>query len=141
MKFKNLTQKNFILKILEQFVKTNPFLYKFAMILNSHILRNFFPESDFTGLKYINFPKKKIVYGNLVEKLRNKILEFFDERMKTVTIRLDYQHSRQLANIYEWSRVDKIDYQEEGILMTLTTIPGNLDRLRHQMGVNFTEMN
>ena len=59
MKFKNLTQKNFILKILEQFVKTNPFLYKFAMILNSHILRNFFPESDFTGLKYINFPKKK----------------------------------------------------------------------------------
>ena len=52
MKFKNLTQKNFILKILEQFVKTNPFLYKFAMILNSHILRNFFPESDFTGLKF-----------------------------------------------------------------------------------------
>ena len=59
MKLKKLTQKNFILKILEQFVKTNPFLYKFAMILNSHILRNFFPESDFTGLKYINFPKKK----------------------------------------------------------------------------------
>ena len=59
MKFKNLTQKNFILKILEQFVKTNPFLYKFAMILNSHILRNFFPESDFIGLIYINFPKKK----------------------------------------------------------------------------------
>ena len=61
MKFKKLTQKNLILKIIEQFVKTNPFLYKFAMILNSHILRNFFPESDFTGLKYINFPKKNCI--------------------------------------------------------------------------------
>ena len=104
------------------------------------MLKKLYPEAVFVSVR--NNEKNGLKsYSNLVEKLRNKILEFFDERMKTVTIRLDYQHSRQLANIYEWSRVDKIDYQEEGILMTLTTIPGNLDRLRHQMGVNFTEMN
>ncbi|HIB94707.1 MAG TPA: GTPase HflX [Candidatus Lambdaproteobacteria bacterium] len=104
------------------------------------MLKKLYPEAVFVSVR--NNEKNGLKsYSNLVEKLRNKILEFFDERMKTVTIRLDYQHSRQLANIYEWSRVDNIDYQEEGILMTLTTIPGNLDRLRHQMGVNFTEMN
>jgi GTP-binding protein HflX len=78
--------------------------------------------------------------SSLVENIRKKIVLFFNERMKTVTIRLDYLHSQQLANIYEWSRVDNIDYQEEGILMTLTTIPGNLERLRHQLGSGFTEM-
>jgi len=78
--------------------------------------------------------------SSLVENIRKKIVLFFNERMKTVTIRLDYLHSQQLANIYEWSRVDNIDYQEEGIMMTLTTIPGNLERLRHQLGSGFTEM-
>ena len=47
---------------------------------------------------------------------------------------------KQLANIYELSRVDNIDYQEEGILMTLTAIPGNLERLRHHLGSDYTEM-
>ena len=78
--------------------------------------------------------------STLVDKIRKRILLFFDERMKTVTIRLNYQHSQHLANIYEWSRVDNIDYQEEGIMMTLTTIPGNLERLRHHLGSGFTEM-
>ncbi|MDC0078474.1 hypothetical protein OAJ98_05770, partial [Deltaproteobacteria bacterium] len=78
--------------------------------------------------------------SSLVDIIRQKILHFFDERMKTVTIRLDYLHSQKLANIYEWSRVDNIDYQEEGIMMTLTTIPGNLERLRHHLGSGFTEM-
>ena len=78
--------------------------------------------------------------SSLVDIVRQKILHFFDERMKTVTIRLDYLHSQHLANIYEWSRVDNIDYQEEGIMMTLTTIPGNLERLRHHLGSGFTEM-
>ena len=65
---------------------------------------------------------------------------FFEERMKTVKIRLDYQHCQQLANIYEWSRVDNIDYQEHGIMMTLTAIPRNLERLRHHLGLDITEM-
>ena len=60
--------------------------------------------------------------------------------MKTVRIRLDYKHCQQLANIYEWTRVDNIDYQEKGIMMTLTSIPVNLERLRYQLGSNFKEV-
>ena len=55
-------------------------------------------------------------------------------------IRLDYKYCRQLANIYEWSRVDKIEYHEKGIMMTLTAIPRNLERLRHHLGSNITEV-
>jgi GTP-binding protein HflX len=76
-----------------------------------------------------------------VDKIRKQILVFFEERMKTVKIRLDYQHCQQLANIYQWSRVDEIDYQEQGIMMTLTAIPRNLDRLRHHLGSDIKEMN
>ena len=103
------------------------------------MLEKMYPDAIFVSA--INNGKKGFDKNKtLIDKLRKKILVFFNERMKTVTIRLDYQHSKQLANIYEWSRVDKIDYQEEGILMTLTTIPGNLERLRHHLGADFTEM-
>ena len=77
---------------------------------------------------------------NFVQKIRKHIMVFFEERMRTVKIRLDYQHCQQLANIYEWSRVDNIDYQEHGIMMTLTAIPRNLERLRHHLGPDITEM-
>ena len=60
--------------------------------------------------------------------------------MQTLNIRLDYQYSQKLARIYEWSKVDKIEFQEEGIFMTLTTIPGNFDRLRHDLGEKFKEL-
>jgi GTP-binding protein HflX len=94
------------------------------------MLEKMYPDAVFVSV--INTAENRLLKSStLVDKIRKKILLFFDERMKTVTIRLDYLHSQQLANIYEWSRVDKIDYQEEGIMMTLTTIPGNLERLRH----------
>ena len=75
-----------------------------------------------------------------VATLQERIQTFFKQRMKTVTIRLDYQHSQRLSDIYEWSRVDHIDYREEGILMTLTSLPGYLNRLRHHLAPNFTEL-
>ena len=75
-----------------------------------------------------------------VATLQERIQTFFEQRMKTVTIRLDYQHSQRLSDIYEWSRVDHIDYREEGILMTLTSLPGYLNRLRHHLAPNFTEL-
>ena len=78
--------------------------------------------------------------SDLIEKLKQKILVFFDDRMQTLRIKLDYQNSKKLATIYEWSKVDKIEFQEEGILMTLTTIPGNFDRLRYDLGEKFTEL-
>ena len=65
---------------------------------------------------------------------------FFDDRMQTLKIRLDYQNSKKLASIYNLTQVDKIEFEEEGIFMTLKTIPGNFDRLRHDLGENFTEL-
>ena len=68
-----------------------------------------------------------------VEEIHAKIGDFFEKRMETVTIHLDYCHSRNLSEIYHYSRVDRIDYQEEGILMTLTSLPGNLNHLRQHI--------
>ncbi len=103
------------------------------------MLEKMYPDAVFVSV--VNTEESGLINSStLVDKIRKKILLFFDERMKTVTIRLDYLHLQQLSNIYEWSRVDNIDYQEEGIMMTLTTIPGNLERLRHHLGSVFTEM-
>ncbi|MBC8258714.1 MAG: GTPase HflX [SAR324 cluster bacterium] len=104
------------------------------------MMEKLFPDAVFISvIKGENNGLEKT--STYVENLRNKILSFFDQRMKSMTIRLDYQHSQQLANIYEWSRVDNIDYQEEGILLTLTAVPNNLELLRHRLGANFTELN
>ena len=103
------------------------------------MLKKMYPDAVFVSVK--NNSENGLFKSSIqVEKIRKKILLFFDERMETVTICLDYLHSQRLANIYEWSRVDKIDYQEKGIMMTLTTIPGNLEKLRHHLGSVFTEM-
>ena len=71
--------------------------------------------------------------GSMVE-LREGIVRFFEKKMETVEVLLDYQNSHNLAHIYEWSRVDAIDYKDDGIHLTLTSSSGNLDRLRHHMG-------
>ncbi|MBF0287484.1 MAG: GTPase HflX [SAR324 cluster bacterium] len=71
---------------------------------------------------------------DVAKKLRKKIIQFFDQKMKTVSICLDYQESHNLAHVYEWSRVDQIDYMDDGIHLTLTAPSGNLSRLRHQIG-------
>ena len=111
------------------------------MISNERLLllEKLYPEAVF-----VSALENEIVRQNkklqLVEKLRKKILIFFDDRMQTLRIRLDYENSQKLARIYEWSKVDKIEFQEDGILMTLTTIPGNFDRLRHDLGEKFTEL-
>ena len=75
-----------------------------------------------------------------VEELRESIGSFFEKRMETMTLRLDYQQSQNISDIYQSSRVDSIDYQEEGILMTLTSLPGNLSRLRHHLTPSIQEV-
>ena len=102
------------------------------------LLEKLYPEAIFVSA----IQEKHKKFGNstdFVHKIRKQIMVFFEERMKTVKIRLDYKHCQQLANIYEWSRVDNIDYQEQGIMMTLTAIPRNLERLRHHLGSNITD--
>ena len=103
------------------------------------LLEKLYPEAIFVSAIQEKH-KKTENSADFVQKIRKQIMVFFEERMKTVKIRLDYQHCQQLANIYEWSRVDNIDYQEQGIMMTLTAIPRNLERLRHYLGSNITEM-
>ena len=103
------------------------------------LLEKLYPEAVFFSAIQNEIIRKN-KKSELVENLRKKILIFFDDRMQTLRIRLDYENSQKLARIYEWSKVDKIEFQEEGILMTLTTIPGNFDRLRHDLGEKFTEL-
>ena len=103
------------------------------------LLEKLFPEAIFiSAIEEKN--KKYENTADFVHKIRKQIMVFFEERMKTVKIRLDYQHCQQLANIYEWSRVDNVDYQDQGIMMTLTAIPRNLERLRYHLGSNITEI-
>ena len=103
------------------------------------LLEKLFPEAIFiSAIEEKN--KKYEITADFVHKIRKQIMVFFEERMKTVKIRLDYQHCQQLANIYEWSRVDNVDYQDQGIMMTLTAIPRNLERLRYHLGSNITEI-
>ena len=103
------------------------------------MLEKLYPEAIFVSALEKKH-KKSTNEEDFVKKIRKQIMVFFEERMKTVRIRLDYEHCQQLSNIYELSRVDNIDYQEQGIIMTLTAIPRNLDRLRHHLGSNITEM-
>tara|TARA_B100000686_G_scaffold21428_1_gene19613 strand:- start:31 stop:1353 length:1323 start_codon:yes stop_codon:yes gene_type:complete len=103
------------------------------------LLEKLYPESIFVSA----IEEKLKSYENTVDFvhiIRKKIMVFFEERMKTVKIKLDYEHCQQLAHIYEWSRVDNIDYQDQGIMMTLTAIPSNLERLRHHLGSDITEI-
>ena len=101
------------------------------------LLEKLYPGSIFVSAK--NSPCSKNI-NNLIGKLKRRIQMFFEERMQTLRIRLDYQNSKKLASIYQFSKVDKIEFEEEGILMTLKTIPGNFERLRHDLGEKFIEL-
>ena len=91
-------------------------------LLEQAILRRSYPEAVFISA----------AKGEVTE-LQEAIVNFFEKRMETVQVLLNYQHSRRLAEIYEWSRVNKIDYREEGIFLELTSIPSNLKHLRHHL--------
>lgn len=68
-----------------------------------------------------------------MEPLRARIVEFFDQSMVTTPLRLEYAHSRELASIYKWSRVDEVRYEQDGIHLTITSTPANLRRIQLKM--------
>jgi GTP-binding protein HflX len=86
------------------------------------VLRRNYPEAVFVSAA-----------NGQVSDLQEAIIHFFERRMETVQVQLSYQHSRRLAKIYEWSRVNKIDYRDDGIFLELTAIPSNLQYLRHHL--------
>ncbi len=87
------------------------------------ILKKKYPEALFVS-----------AFNGSMPGLREEIVRFFEKKMDTVEVLLDYQNSHNLAHIYELSRVDSIEYKNDGIHLTLTSSTGNLDRLRHHIG-------
>lgn len=65
--------------------------------------------------------------------LQDSIIQFFEQKMETIQLKIDYSRTGSLAQIYELSRVDCIEYQEDGIHVTLTSLPSNINRLRHRL--------
>lgn len=90
------------------------------------IFRKKYPEASFVSASS----------GDVVE-LRENIIRFFEKKMRTVEVLLDYQNTGNLSHIYEWSRVDQINYEDDGIHLTLTSSSGNLNRLRHHIGSTY----
>ncbi|MBI4082298.1 MAG: GTPase HflX [Candidatus Lambdaproteobacteria bacterium] len=67
--------------------------------------------------------------------LRRGILAFFEQRMITAPLRIGYAAYGELDMVYQWSRVDEVRYEEDGIHLTVTSTPANLERIRAHIGV------
>lgn len=65
-----------------------------------------------------------------IEPLRHEIARFFEKAMITAPVLLRYAEYGELAKVYEWSRVDAVRYEPDGIHLTITSTPDNLERLR-----------
>lgn len=65
-----------------------------------------------------------------IEPLRHEIAQFFEKAMITAPVLLRYAEYGELAKVYEWSRVDAVRYEPDGIHLTITSTPDNLERLR-----------
>ena len=50
--------------------------------------------------------------------------------MVTTPLLLDYASYGELSKIYRWSRVDEVRYEQDGIHLTVTSTPANLERIR-----------
>jgi GTP-binding protein HflX len=65
-----------------------------------------------------------------IEPLRHQISRFFEKAMITAPLLLRYTEYGELSKVYEWSRVDAVRYEPDGIHLTITSTPANLERLR-----------
>ena len=62
--------------------------------------------------------------------VKQRVVRFFEKSMVTTPLFLDYSSYGELSKIYRWSRVDEVRYEPEGIHLTVTSTPANLDRIR-----------
>ena len=67
--------------------------------------------------------------------LKERIVQFFDKSMVTTPLMLEYADYGELTKIYQWSRVDEVRYESDGIHLTVTSTPANLDRIRAKLHV------
>ena len=77
--------------------------------------------------------------GGDVEPLKERIAGFFEKSMVTAPLRLGYTDYGDLSKIYQWSRVDEVRYESDGIHLRVTSTPANLDRIRANVPVTADE--
>lgn len=68
--------------------------------------------------------------------LKERIVRFFEKSMVTMPLHLEYEDYGDLAKIYRWSRVDEVRYESDGIYLTITSTPANLQRIRAKVPVD-----
>lgn len=67
--------------------------------------------------------------------LLGRVNAFFEKSMVTTPLLLEYADSGGLAKIYRWGRVDEVRYEDDGIHLTVTSTPANLERIRSSLPV------
>jgi GTP-binding protein HflX len=65
--------------------------------------------------------------------LLGRVNAFFEKSMVTTPLMLEYADSGGLAKIYKWGRVDEVRYEDDGIHLTVTSTPANLERIRSSL--------
>ncbi|MCZ6730271.1 MAG: GTPase HflX, partial [SAR324 cluster bacterium] len=58
---------------------------------------------------------------------------FFEKSMVTTPLLLEYADYGDLSKIYKWGRVDELRYEDDGIHLTVTSTPANLERIRSKL--------
>lgn len=67
--------------------------------------------------------------------VKERIVAFFELSMVTTPLLLEYRDYGELDKVYQWSRVDEVRYEEDGIHLTITSTPANLERIRAKVPV------
>ena len=65
--------------------------------------------------------------------LAAQINAFFQKTMVTTPLLLEYADYGDLSKIYKWGRVDELRYEDDGVHLTVTSTPANLERIRSQL--------
>ena len=65
--------------------------------------------------------------------LAAQVNHFFQKSMVTTPILLEYADYGELGKIYNWGRVDEVRYEDDGIHLTVTSTPANLERIRSRL--------
>jgi GTP-binding protein HflX len=65
--------------------------------------------------------------------LVERVNGFFQKSMVTTPMLLEYADYGDLSKIYRWGRVDDLRYEQDGIHLTVTSTPANLERIRSRL--------
>ncbi|MBF0100392.1 MAG: GTPase HflX [Desulfobacterales bacterium] len=86
-------------------------------------------RTQFIYQRYPNATYLSAISGN-IQHLFGRIKEFFENKMETFHIHLQYHETHKLVHIYQLSRVNHVNYQSDNIILEITTFPEYMNRLR-----------